>query len=250
MISSKELSSLYKIISDENQTFENISQLFKESFKKSDYIKIALSLSILIKDNLLNVHQRLISFYILYFIQRSEKLEINPFIPLIIETIQMTKNKSEQSFLLDILSNKINYLNISVKNYIQDNSKIVKINIPYLQKLYEKYNLEKNKLGNYITINDYLRNIIYDRKNSHIKNIDNHQNIDISNSINIKEELSYNYYEPNYMSFFPININLNNESCKKIFDMEAIWIMPNLKHNFIWEEGKKGNVNVEEKKKE
>jgi hypothetical protein len=248
MLSSNELSFLYKIISDENQSFENISKLFAESFKKSDYLKIALSLSTLIKDNLLNVHQRLISFYILYFIQKSEQLEINPFLPLIIETIQITKNKNEQSFLLDILLNQINYLNVSVKNYIQDNSKTVKLNIPYIQKIYEKYNLEKNKLGNYVKINDYIRHIVYDRKKSDIKNIDNHPNIDISKSINIKDELSYNYFEPNYMSFCPMNLNINNENGKKIFDMEPFWIMPNLKHNFIWENEKKENLNNDEKK--
>lgn len=246
MLSSNELSLLYKIISDENQTFENISQEFTKSFEKSDYLKIAISLYTLIKDNLLNVHQRLISFYILYYIQKSEQLEINPFLPLIIETIQLSKNKNEQSFLSDILLNQINYLNISVKNYIQDNSKTVKLNVPYIQKLYEKYNLEKNKLGNYIKINDYIRHIVYDRKKSDIKNIDNHPNIDISKSINIKNELSYNYFEPNYMSFCPMNAN--NESGKKFFNMEPVWVMPNLKHNFIWELEKKENLNDGEKK--
>ena len=61
MLSSNELSNLYKIISDENQTFEKISQSFSESFNKNDYMKIAVSLCILIKDNLLNIHQRIIS---------------------------------------------------------------------------------------------------------------------------------------------------------------------------------------------
>ena len=57
MLSSNELSELYKIISDENQTFENISKSFSVSFNKCDQLKIAISLCILIKDNLLNLHQ-------------------------------------------------------------------------------------------------------------------------------------------------------------------------------------------------
>jgi hypothetical protein len=36
MLSPNELSDLYVIISDENQTFENISQSFSETFNKSD----------------------------------------------------------------------------------------------------------------------------------------------------------------------------------------------------------------------
>ena len=239
MISSKELSNLYKLISDENQTFENISKSITELFDKSEYQKIAISLCILIKDNLLNIHQRLISFYILYFMQKSDKLEISPFLPFIIETIQMTKNKNEQNFLFDLLFNQINYLNITVKTYIQTNSKGAKINIPQLQKLFEKFNDEKNKLGNYKKTNDYIRHILYDRKKSDIKNVDNHPNIDIISSINIEDELAFRYFEPNYMSYSPMNLNMNiNSDGKKFLDNEPIWIFPNLKHNFIWKNEK------------
>ena len=250
MLSSNELSELYKIISDENQTFENISQSFSETFNKCDQLKIAISLCILIKDNLLNVQQRIISFYILYLMKKYDKLEITPFLPLIIETIQSTKNKTEQNFLLDFLYNQINYLNTSVKNYIQDNTKTVKVNIPHLQMLYEKYNSEQSKSGNKKT-NDYIRHVLYDRKKSDIKNVDNHPNSDLTNSINVNDELAFKYYVPNYMSFCPMNMNLNNNNgnVRKFFDMEPIWLIPNLKHNFIWENEKVEKAKEEEEKK-
>ena len=244
MLSSNELSNLFKIISEENQTFENISQSFSESFDKCDQLKIAITLCILIKDNLLNVHQRLISFYILYLMKKNDNLEISPFLPLIIETIQTTKNKNEQTFLNDFLYNQINYLNTSVKNYIQDNTKMVKINIPYMQMLFEKYNSEKNV--NYKKTNDYIRHVLYDRKKSDIKNVDNHPNMDIANSINVNDELGFKYFEPNYMSFCPMNINSYNG--RNFFDLEPVWIMPCLKHNFIWENEKKENNKEEDKK--
>lgn len=240
MLSSNELSKLYKIISDENQTFENISKSFEESFNKCDHMKIAISVCILIKDNLLNIHQRIISFYLLYLIQKSDDLDFSPFLPLIIEIMQKSKNITEQNFILDFLSNQINYLNTSVKNYLQDNTKSVKINIPHLQMLYEKYNSIQNKIGNNKKTNDYIRHVLYDRKKSDIKNIDNHSNIDIHNTINIEDELSFKFFEPNYMSFLPKSLNMN----KKIFDMEPFWVIPNLNHNFIWE-----NENMEEMKK-
>ena len=246
MLSSNELSNLFKIISEENQTFENISQSFSESFDKCDQLKIAITLCILIKDNLLNVHQRLISFYILYLMKKNDNLEISPFLPLIIETIQTTKNRNEQNFLNDFLYNQINYLNTSVKNYIQDNTKMVKINIPYLQMLYEKYNSELNKNGNNKKTNDYIRHVLYDRKKSDIKNVVNHPNMDIANSINANEELGFKYFEPNYMSFCPMNINSYNG--RNFFDLEPVWIMPCLKHNFIWENEKKENNKEEDKK--
>ena len=72
MLSSDELSILYKIISDDSKSFENIAQTFSESYTNTDYIKIAISLCILIKDNLLNVSQRIISFYLLFVMKKNE----------------------------------------------------------------------------------------------------------------------------------------------------------------------------------
>ena len=246
MLSQNELSNLYQIISKENQTFENISQSFSETFNKCDHLKIAITLCILIKDNLLNLPQRLISFYILYLMKKNDKLDISPFLPFIIEIIQNTKNKIEQNFLNDFLCNQIHYLNTSVKNYIQDNTKTVKINVHYIQMLYEKYNNELNKNGNNKKINDHIRHVLYDRKKSDIKNVDNHPKMDLVDSINIEDELGFKYFDPNYMSFCPMNVNGSNG--RNFFDLEPIWIMPCLKHNFIWENEKKVNIKEEDEK--
>jgi hypothetical protein len=246
MLSQNELSNLYQIISKESQTFENISQSFSESFNKCDHLKIAITLCILIKDNLLNLPQRLISFYILYLMKKNDKLDISPFLPFIIEIIQNTKNKIEQNFLNDFLCNQIQYLNTSVKNYIQDNTKTVKINVHYIQMLYEKYNNELNKNGNNKKINDHIRHVLYDRKKSDIKNVDNHPKMNLVDSINIEDELGFKYFDPNYMSFCPMNVNGSNG--RNFFDLEPIWIMPCLKHNFIWENEKKVNIKEEDEK--
>lgn len=246
MLSQNELSNLYQIISKESQTFENISQSFSESFNKSDHLKIAITLCILIKDNLLNLPQRLISFYILYLMKKNDKLDISPFLPFIIEIIQNTKNKIEQNFLNDFLCNQIHYLNTSVKNYIQDNTKTVKINVHYIQMLYEKYNNELNKNGNNKKINDHIRHVLYDRKKSDIKNVDNHPKMNLVDSINIEDELGFKYFDPNYMSFCPMNVKGSNG--RNFFDLEPIWIMPCLKHNFIWENEKMGNIKEEDEK--
>lgn len=142
--------------------------------------------------------------------KKNDKLDISPFLPFIIEIIQNTKNKIEQNFLNDFLCNQIHYLNTSVKNYIQDNTKTVKINVHYIQMLYEKYNNELNKNGNNKKINDHIRHVLYDRKKSDIKNVDNHPKMDLVDSINIEDELGFKYFDPNYMSFCPMNVNGSN----------------------------------------
>ena len=249
MLSSNELSILYRIISDERQSFENISIAFQGAFKKFEYTKVAISLCILIKDNLLTLPQRLISFYILYLIKKNDKLEISPFLPFILGTIQTTKERAEQNFLLDFLCYKINYLNISVKTYIQNKTKVGKINFAYLQALYNKHYSEIKKLGKSNKKNDFIWHILYEKKNNDVTNTGgNQQNGNIAAPSSVKDELVNKYFEPNYMSFFPLNLNEtnnnNNSDMKKIFDGEPVWIMPGLKHDFIWE-----NKNFESAKK-
>ena len=228
MISSNELSEVFKIISDENQTFGNIAQSYEKIIKDKDKMRIALSLCILIKDNLLNISQRIISFYIIYLMKKNFHIDIGPFLPLIIETIQTSKSVSEQNFLFDFLKNEINYINSTVKNFLKDKTKsnYTKANLYFLHNLYQKYLQEKPKDKK---LNNYISHILYERKKADLKHIDTHSNNNLTQFINTNEEMSLKYCEPNYISFCPKFIN------GEFIDKEPIWIMPQLKHNFNWE---------------
>ena len=223
MLSPNELSNLYKIISDENQTFESIGKLLNEKFKESDQMKIAISLCILLKDNLLNLSQRMISYYILYIMKKNFNFEISPFLPIIIESIQKSNNRNEQYFLLDFLNNKITYANSTIKNYIQETTNKININqnLPFLQLICQKYQNDK----------------------SLIVNIDNHNDINLEKYLNSEKELNLKYFEPNLMSFCPDGI-----SNQKFIENEPMWIMPKLRHNFLWEN--EGEKNKKDEKSE
>ena len=210
MISQKELSLLYQILSDDNQTFEKISESFENNFPKESYSKVGTTLSILLKDKLLNIHQRIISYYILYDISKKEKMESNPYLSIILEMINNSQNKNELNFLVDYLYNQINYLNITIQDYLKDNTKELKMNLIQIQMKWGKY--YKDMLNNKnidLKTNDKNRPIIYDRRKSDIKNIDNH-NINLNaflNNIddnkNNENELNLNFFSPNYMSYYP-----------------------------------------------
>ena len=228
MLSPNELSTVFKIISDGNQTFYDIAQSYEDAFKNIDKIGIALSLCILLKDNLLNVTQRLISFYIIYLLKKNFHLEIGPFLPLIIETIKTTKFKTEQNFLFDLINDEIDYVNSTVINFLKDETKnkYNKANLLVLQNLCQEYlKIRPNDKK----MDSYIRHVLYDRKKTDIKNIENHDNINIIKDINIKQDMSLEYFQPNYMSFYP---GIDN---KKYLSQEPIWIMPHLKHEFNWE---------------
>ena len=239
MLSQNNLSLLYQIISDDSQTFKKISENIKTIFLKENKSNIGTTLVLLLRDNLLNIHQRIISYYILFEISKQEKIVSNPYVPIILEMLQKSQNKNEQIFLEDFLYNQINYLDITVQNYLKDTTKELKIDLMQLiiqwNKCYKDILVNKNI---YLKANDKLRPIIYDRKKSDIKNIDNHKDLNLfndnNNDNNIEQELNFNYYNPNYMCYYPLNNN-------NFLNSEPIWIIPQLKHNFNWE--KKMNIN-------
>ena len=155
-------------------------------------------------------------------------INVGPFLPLIIETIQTTKNISEQNFLFDFLNNEINYINSTVKNFLKDKTKVNynKRNLFFLQSLYQKYLLEKPKDKK---MSNFIRHILYDRKKTDIKHIDNHTSVNLPQYINTNQEMSLKLCEPSYISLCP---KLKNS---EFIDKEPVWIMPQLKHNFNWD---------------
>ena len=229
MLSQRDISLLYQIISDDNQTFEKITESFQNNFKSENQTKVGTTLLFLLRDKLLNIHQRIISYYILYEISKERKMESNPYLPIIIEMLKQSQNKNEQSFLVDFLYKQITYLNITVKNYLKDNSREPRMNLLQIQIQWDKYYKEMlNKKNINLKTNDIIRPVIYDRKQRDIKNIDNHTNLNLlMNDNTIEKEFNLNYFNPTYMSYNPTNNNFINS--------EPIWLLPSLKHNFIWE---------------
>lgn len=228
MLSSNELSLLYKIISDKNQTFENVSHLFNSNFDKDSKIKAGTALLILLEDNLLNIHQRIISYFILYDIIKKEETEINTFLPFIIEKLRNSNDNYEQNFLVDFLLRHINYLNLTIDNYLKQNLRRQRINTTQIQIHWEKYYKEILKEKNInINIDDKKRPIIYERKNDDFVNKIIYPNIDEIDNICKNNELNLNCYKADYISYFPAN--------NEFLSGEPRWIVPSLKHNFIWE---------------
>ena len=214
------------------ENFSNINKLEDFILKKINYVKYnekTLYYDTEDRDNLLNIHQRIISYYILYEISKEQKMESNQYLPIIIEMVKQSQNKNEQSFLVDFLYKQITYLNITVKNYLKDNSREPRMNLLQIQMQWDKYYKEMlNKKNINLKTNDIIRPVIYDRKQRDIKNIDNHTNLNLlMNDNTIEKEFNLNYFNPTYMSYNPTNNNFINS--------EPIWLLPSLKHNFIWE---------------
>ena len=233
MLSPNDLSLLYKIISDKNQTFENISKVFQLNFNKDSQIKVSTTLLILLKDNLLNIYQRINSYYILYIISKKEKKETNPYLSIILESLQNSNDKKEQNFLIDFLLDQIKYLNISVDKYLKEKPIKHQINTTQFSMLWDKYYKEILKQKNINANKDgKIRPVIYDEKNIISKNVNNSPNFDLVDIINNNQLnsaiLTLNYYKTNYMTYSPIYNEFLTE--------EPIWFLPSLKHNFLWDE--------------
>ena len=230
MISQKELAKLYSYLSNENQTFEQIIKSFNEEFNIESRNKAINSIIILLKDNMLNLSQRIISYFILYNIPQKENTEANPFLFFILEQLKNSNDEREQDFLIDFLYKKINYLKMTIKQYLSQSKREMRINLTQMKLQWDKYYKEilaKNNIN--VKSNDKIRAIIYDRgridiNNQNVNNITNYNGIP---DVNILNQSNLNYFNIDYMYFKPINNNFVSS--------EPVILIPNLRHNFIWE---------------
>jgi len=211
MLSSNELSIIQNLISDESLTFEELISKFTSIYDSSKYFIISMTLEILIIDHQLTLFQEITAFYILYYLSKEKKGYSN-FSSLVNNILNETKEKVKKIILTNFLNNNLNDLHIKIVDYIK------KIAENKINNLKIEGNTQENK--NFSFINP----LIYEKQH--------HDNRDI-NKKNLKEHISdkinFKYTEPNYMSFYPI---LSNNI---IFHNELKWILPGLKHNFIWE---------------
>ena len=224
MLSSSELS-LCTIISDESKSFEDIANAFQKTYQKMEQFKVGITLWFLIKENLLNLSQRLASFYIMVDMCNTAKITANPFAPIILETLQKAKNKYEKKFLMDCLSSKLTYKGMTIKEF-KDDKDIEDITVPDLTEYWDEFNKAVESFGK--NINDWIRPIIYDTT----KNGDKVESNDLKPPFDFTqlsaEELGFNYFEPNYLTYYP-NANY------PFLEDEPMWIMPTINYDFIWD---------------
>ena len=221
MLSVNDLSNVQNLIDDETITFDELITKFTTNFDNSKYFKICMTLEILIKDHQLNLFQEIVAFYILYYLNKEEKGYSN-FTSLVLKILKETKNKEKKIILLNLMEDKITNTQIKIIDYIKmiENIKIDKnIDKEINNIINEGYTHENNNKDLYL-----INPTVSEKKLS--DNILIKQN-DIQKYSSDKNNLKY--IEPNYMLYYPIN------SKQFIFKDELIFILPHLKHNFIWE---------------
>ena len=184
---------------------------------------------------MLKLSQRIISYFILYNIPQKENTETNPFLFIILEQLKNSNDEREQDFLIDFLYKKINYLKMTIKQYLSQSKREMRINLTQMKLQWDKYYKEilaKNNIN--VKSNDKIRAIIYDRGRNDInsQNVNNITNYNIIPDVNILNQSNLNYFNIDYMYFKPINNNFVSS--------EPVILIPNLQHNFIWE--KKENI--------
>ena len=221
MLSSNDLLNIQNLINNEAITFDEVISKITSTFDTSKYFKICMTLEILIKDHQLNLFQEIVAFYILYCLNKEEK-GYTTFSSLVLKILKETRNKEKKIILINLMENKMNNLQIKINDYI---------------KMIENYKIDEN-------IDKEINNIINEGYTHENNNKDNYlinpivpekglkdNKISLTNNIKkfASDENNLKYIESNYMSYYPLHLK------EIIFKNELIWIIPGLKHNFIWE---------------
>ena len=221
MLSSNDLSNIQNLISDKTITFDELITKFTSIFDSSKYFKISMTLEILIKERQLNLFQEIASFYILYYLNKEEK-GYSTFTSLVLKILKETRNKEKKIILINLLEEKLNNLQIKIVDYIKmvENYKVdANIDKEINNIINEGYTHENDIKNNYL-----INPIVSEKKVTDNKSIKSN---DVQKSGSDKNNLKF--IEPNYMTYYPLN------SKELIFQDELRWIIPALKHNFIWE---------------
>ena len=238
MLSQNELSTLHQIISDDSKTFESIADNFQQSFKKLEQFKVGLSLWIMIKENLLNLSQRLASFYIIYDMYKQEDSKTTPFVPLFLECLEKSTINIEKKMLKDLIEFNSSSSKITIREYIENGKNLENIEIPEteMEQYWRMHDAHKEKCIQ--ENNDWISPVLYDNsenENSNSINNDVTQNeksqenmpvFDISKMS--PEELNFDSFEPNFLTYYP-------NSNQQFYNEEPMWILPTLKYDFIWD---------------
>ena len=221
MLSSNDLSNIQNLINNESITFNELIAKFTSIFDSSKYFKICMTLEILIKDHQLNLFQEIVAFYILYYLNKEEK-GYSTFSSLVLKILKETKNKEKKIILINLMEDKMNNLQLKINDYIKmiENYKIDEnIDKEINNIINEGYTHENNNKDNYLINPIVPEKSLKDNK------------ISLTNNIKkfASDENNLKYIESNYMSYYPLHLK------EIIFKNELIWIIPGLKHNFIWE---------------
>ena len=221
MLSSNDLLNIQNLINNEAITFDEVISKITSTFDTSKYFKICMTLEILIKDHQLNLFQEIVAFYILYYLNKEEK-GYSTFSSLVLKILKETKNKEKKIILINFLEDKVKNLQIKIMDYIKEveNFKIAQnVDKEINNIINEGYTHENNNKDNYLINPIVPEKSLKDNK------------ISLTNNIKkfASDENNLKYIESNYMSYYPLHLK------EIIFKNELIWIIPGLKHNFIWE---------------
>lgn len=106
MLSAKELGNLLNVLGEEDKPLEYISSQFHKTFAKAEQFKVACCLYLLLQDNLLpKLANRIAAFWILFDSYKGEPIASNPFLPIIVDTLQQKESLEapERNFLMQLL---------------------------------------------------------------------------------------------------------------------------------------------------
>jgi len=114
MLQPKEISSLLSVLSEDDKNFDVCVKNFHNFFARTELFRVCSTLCILLRDGMLEPAQRLVAFYVLYDVYKSETVPVNPksetapsnpFLPIFLDTLRSRTyvDQCERSFLISLL---------------------------------------------------------------------------------------------------------------------------------------------------
>jgi hypothetical protein len=105
MLSTKDLTTLLNLLGEDEKPFETLATTFHRTFNKTDHFKVGCAINFLLEDSLLRqTSHRLVAFYILNDLYKTEPFSNNPFLLVFLDTLQKPIDPVEKQFLIFIIN--------------------------------------------------------------------------------------------------------------------------------------------------
>eukprot|EP01112_Ceratiomyxa_fruticulosa_P004056 TRINITY_DN1439_c0_g4_i1.p1 TRINITY_DN1439_c0_g4~~TRINITY_DN1439_c0_g4_i1.p1 ORF type:complete len:460 (-),score=90.73 TRINITY_DN1439_c0_g4_i1:55-1434(-) len=263
MFHPKELSTLLNLLSEDDKPFETLSTTFHRTFNKPDHFKFGCTLFYMLQDNLLRKpSHRLSAFYILYDLYKGEPLNVNPFLPIFLDTLDRNTNKKGGQTEQDIECNFLSQLlSASLPKHLPKKSPLetltshekTKTSYPdtstlrklYLERLDNDTLNTFKKIGISPTIFDPVKSEQTEPENNsndinnNNSNNNNNSSSSSSNNSDIKSkssnDIDVSIDELTLHSFYPTIHRPAPPLYQSSHEDQMIWLNPTIQPNVLWD---------------
>eukprot|EP00743_Colponemidia_sp_Colp-15_P004261 GILK01004597.1.p1 GENE.GILK01004597.1~~GILK01004597.1.p1 ORF type:complete len:434 (-),score=76.66 GILK01004597.1:100-1302(-) len=206
--------------------FDSCMNAFCKVFQKPEQFKVGCAMCYLLQDKFLSRTQRMIAFYVLYDMYRSENISTTPFAPFILDAIEHTNDPCERKFLLQLLSSGSKLSKQTASQFCASFDPQQVVDVPNMESLRRIHLDGFPKPSGFHSIGVHPV-IVEEKLTDADKNKDNSHQCTLPDLLAIENEISLSTFQPNFVRPVPPLFEQRED--------ELFWLSPSILPEPMWD---------------